>query len=63
MAKGQPRNPQRRNEDYTHKSPAICVVAYDLGGNPISDEIAAKVVNAVYEVTQKEKLAISFTRT
>lgn len=54
---------KRRREGYLNQSPAVCVVAYDLNGQAISDTIAAKIVNAVFEVTQEEKLAISFTRT
>lgn len=53
----------RRKEGYLNRSPAICVVVHDLSGRPISDEIATKVVNAVFEVTEKERLAINFTRT
>lgn len=54
---------RRRKEGYLNQSNAVCVVAYDLTGKPISEEIAAQVVNAVFEITQGEKLAISFTRT
>lgn len=57
------RNKNRRKEGYIHRSPAVCVVVHDLTGKPISDEIASKVVNAVFEVTQEERLAINFTRT
>lgn len=54
---------RRRKEGYLNQSNAVCVVAYDLNGKAISDEIAAKVVNAVFDITQEERLAISFTRT
>lgn len=54
---------RRRREGYTNKSNAICIVAYDVGGKTLSDEVTARIVNAVYEVSEEEKLAISFTRT
>ena len=50
-------------KEMEQKSPAICVVAYDLQGSPITEETAQRVVAAVEEATEKEKLAILFTRT
>lgn len=53
----------RTKKGFEHKSRAICVVAYDLQGSPISDETAERVLKAVEKATEKEKLAISYTRT
>lgn len=62
MRKIMARNNKRR-EGYIQKSNAVCVVAYDLNGKPIPDDVATKIVNAVFQVTQNERLAINFTRT
>lgn len=53
---------KRRKKGYEQKSNSICVVAYDLQGTAISDETAERVVRAVEEATEQERLAILFTR-
>lgn len=53
---------KRVQAGYDKKSPAICVVAYDLAGKPISQEVARRVVKAVERATEKERLAILFTQ-
>jgi hypothetical protein len=45
------------------KSSAICVTAYDLSGNPLSDEVVDRVIKAVEKATEQEKLAINVART
>jgi hypothetical protein len=53
---------KRTKKGYEQKSPAICVVAYDLQGTAISEETARRVVDAVEKATEKEGLAILYTR-
>jgi hypothetical protein len=52
----------RVSNGFEQKSPAICVVAYDLQGTQISEETAKRVVDAVEKATEQEGLAILFTR-
>jgi hypothetical protein len=47
---------------YDPKAQGICVVAYDLAGKPISQEVAKRVVKAVERATEKERLAILYTQ-
>lgn len=53
---------ERVKEGFARPSQAICVVAYELDGSPISQETADRVVKAVEDATKEEKLAILFTR-
>ena len=53
----------KAKKGFTNKSNAVCVVAYDLQGQPISDKVAERVVKAVEEATKDERLAINYTRT
>lgn len=48
---------------YSRHENAVCISVYDLQGAPIPDSVADKVEQAVFEVTQNEKLAISLART
>lgn len=47
---------------YVNKSNAVCIVAYDLQGNPISDKVAERVIKAVEDATKEERLAINVAR-
>lgn len=54
---------RKREEPYVDRSNAVCITAYNINGGPISNTLAAKIVNAVVDITEEERLAISFTRT
>lgn len=54
---------RKKEEPYVGRSNAVCIVAYNINGGPISNTLAAKIINAVSDVTEDERLAISFTRT
>jgi hypothetical protein len=53
----------RRRSGYQHKSPAVCIVVYDLGGNPMPDNVAAQILNVVTDEALRHGYVISFTRT
>lgn len=65
MAEKEPykRRRNRRHEGYQHKSPAVCVVVYDMHGKPMPDTVAAKILNAVTDIAFENNYLISFTRT
>jgi hypothetical protein len=62
MAEKSRRPKKRSRPGFSQKSSSICVVAWDLQGNPISEEAAKRVVKAVEKATEKERLAILFTQ-
>jgi hypothetical protein len=53
---------RRAKAGYDPNAQGICIVAYDLAGNPISPETARKVVRAVEKATERERLAIMYTQ-
>jgi len=54
---------RKRNEGYAHKSPAVCIVAYDMNGRPMPDSHATEIVNTVTEIALRHGYLINFTRT
>lgn len=64
--KGRPRNkrrPKQRSNSYVHRSPAVCVVVYDLSGRPMPDSDATEIVNSIFDVALDKGYVINFTRT
>lgn len=55
------RKPRRRG--YIAKSPAVCVVVHNPSGAPMSDAVAARIINSVTEIALEEGCLINFTRT
>jgi hypothetical protein len=53
---------KRAKPGYDPKASGICVVAYDIAGKPISQEVAKRVVKAVEKATEKERLGILYTQ-
>lgn len=54
---------QQKQKVYMEKSPAICVVVYDPGGNPLSQEVETEILDSIFEIVSQNRLLISFTRT
>lgn len=61
MSKDKKRN-KYRNENYKHRSPAVCVVAYNAEGRPVPDSLANEMADAVSEIAVREGLVVSVTR-
>lgn len=63
--KGRSRNRRRpkRSNGYVHRSPAVCVVVYDLSGRPIPDTDATEIVNSIFDVAMAKGYVINFART
>lgn len=57
------RRPKQRSNNYVHRSPAVCVVVYDLGGRPMPDADATEIVNSIFDVAMEKGYVINFTRT
>lgn len=53
---------RKKRENYVHRSPAVCVVAYDMHGRSMPDSHAAEMANAVSEIAKKHGYLVSITR-
>jgi hypothetical protein len=62
MPKKQHKHDPRVKPGFSRRSNAICVVVYDLQGNPLAPETARKVLKAVTKATEDTKYAIEFTQ-
>lgn len=51
-----------RNQGYTSKSPAVCIVLYDLAGRPMPDKIANEFVDKAADLAKKYGYVINFCR-
>lgn len=62
MSKDKKRSKYRKEQSYKHRSQGVCLVAYNLEGRPVPDNLANEMADAVSNIAAREGFVVSVTR-